>query len=496
MRGISTELKVGAFALAVMSLLAFMTFKVGGLEWAKKKGYVLYVGFNNVSGLDEKTKVKIAGVEAGTVEGIQLFKGKARVGLRISPDIKIYSDATAAIKSSGMLGDRFMSITIGSPDRPLLKDGDTIQNVVEVVDIDDLARNLMNVSRYFGDLTENLNQVLGTPEAKSALSRTITNLSEITSSLNRTLDANDYRLRKVLDNIAVLTDSMNGLLAENRGPLNTTVSNLRDFSGSLKSNGPELIGNLSKATKELRELVEENRPAVKSTVASLDSIAGRIDRGEGSLGKIVKDDSLYTSVTKAVDGVNRTISAVDRFRTFITFQSEYLSKPKDAKGALYVTLQPRPDKYYILGVVSDPVATVSTRETVTTTAGGTTTVSEDLIKKKIQFTAQFAKRFGDSALRIGMTENTFGAGADYFFNEDKGKISADVWDISRNEQGARNPHVKVGMDYYVFRNLFLSAGVDNVMNKKWRGGYVGGGLRFEDEDFKYLMSTMPRISTN
>ncbi|OGW29828.1 MAG: hypothetical protein A2X59_09100 [Nitrospirae bacterium GWC2_42_7] len=493
MRGSSTELKVGAFALTVLIVFAFMTFKVGGLEWAKKKGNTAYVYFNNIAGLDEKTRVKIAGVDSGVIEQIDLLDGRAKVRLRLDPGLKIYKNAVATIRTTGLLGDKFLDLQIGSPDASALKDGETITNVKELVDMDDLARSLITVSNNFTNLARSLNDVLGTEEAKRSLSQTITNLREITTNLNRTISVNDEKLRTVLDNINSLTTSVNNLIDKNSEPLTTTVANMRDFSGSLRSNGPELIENLNKATQELKAMVEENRPGIKQTVDSFGSIAEKIERGEGSLGKLVKDDRLYESFNKAAEGINKTISTVDRFRTFITFQSDYLTKAKDAKGYFYVTLQPTADKYYILGVVGDPVANVSSKETRKTVSGVTTVTQEDVIKKKIEFTAQFAKRFGDAALRIGLTENTFGAGGDYFFNDDKGKISADVWDFSKNEKYSKNPHVKVGVDYFLFKNLFLSAGADNLLNSRWRGGYVGAGVRFEDEDFKYLFSTLPSI---
>ena len=56
-------------------------------------------------------------------------------------------------------------------------------------------------------------------------------------------------------------------------------------------------------------------------------------------------------------------------------------------------------------------------------------------------------------------------------------------------------HVKFGVEHFVFKNLFLSAGLDNILNKKWCGGYVGVGVRFEDEDFKYLPDALPIIPT-
>ena len=66
MRSLSTELKVGFFALFVLAVLAFMTFRVGGLDWMRKEGTPYYVSFKNIAGLNEKTKVKIAGVERGS----------------------------------------------------------------------------------------------------------------------------------------------------------------------------------------------------------------------------------------------------------------------------------------------------------------------------------------------------------------------------------------------------------------------------------------------
>ena len=82
MRSLSTELKVGFFALFVLAVLAFMTFRVGGLEWMRKEGTPYYVSFKNIAGLDEKTKVKIAGVDAGIIEKIELKQGEARLMIR------------------------------------------------------------------------------------------------------------------------------------------------------------------------------------------------------------------------------------------------------------------------------------------------------------------------------------------------------------------------------------------------------------------------------
>ncbi|MDP2156699.1 MAG: MlaD family protein [Nitrospirota bacterium] len=482
MRELSTELKVGAFALIVLAVLAFMTFKVGGLDWAKKKGYAVHVVFSSTAGLDEKTRVKIAGVDSGVVEGIGLVEGKARVKLRIDPGVKIYKDAQASIRSSGLLGDKYLDIRIGSPEAGQLKDGDVITDVMEVADMDDLARNLINVSQSFTRLTESLNEVLGGGDAKKSLSETIANLREVSSTLNRTITLNDQRLRNVLDNINTLTASLNTLVASNREPLAASITNMKDFSASLKSTGPELIENLNKATKDLKAILEENRPGIRSAVDSFDRIAQQVDKGEGTLGKLVKDDRLYDSISRTAEGLSKTLSAVDRFRAYVTFQAEYLTRDKDGKASFDITLQPDKDKYFILGVVGGSPRTSSIRETTKTPPGKT--VREEELSNKLRFNAQFGKRFDNAAARLGLFENSFGLGGDYFFNDDKGKITVDVWDFQKNEENAKTVHIKAGVSYFLFKNLFLSAGGDNLMSKRYRGGYVGMGVRFDEENFR------------
>ncbi len=499
MRRLSLELKVGIFAIIVLAILSFMTFRIGGFEWVKKRtGYIIYVDFGNIAGLDAKTKVKIAGVDAGIIESITLRDGKARLVLRMYPEVKLYSDASAAIKATGLLGDKFLAIDIGSKE-PFLKEGDTIKNVREIVDIDDMARNLSEVSANINKLAVSLNESLGSEEAKRSLKESIVNLEKITSGINTAISNNDIRMRNVLDNIKELTASINGLIQDNRDSVRTAMSNFKDFSGSLKEDGPSLISNLNKATKELKAIVEENRSSIKETVDSVKNITAKIDSGEGTLGKLVKDEKLYHTLSKAAEGVDRTISSIERFRTFITFQGEYLSKPKDGKGYFYVTLQPRPEKYYILGIVSDPIGKVKTTETSTSVNGVTTVEKKEEVEKKIEFTAQIARRlvesdtFKDTVLRAGVTENTFGVGVDQYFLNDRLKVSVDAWDFGRDEANAKNPHVKFGADYFLFKHLFISGGVDNIFNKKYRGAYLGGGVRFEDEDFKYIFGTVPKI---
>ncbi len=486
MNSSSTELKVGLFAIIVIVFLTYMTFKVGSLPLIWEKGYRLYVDFNDISGLDEKSKIKIAGVEAGIVEKIELSGGRAKLTLLMSPEIKLYRDARAYLKMSGLLGDRYLSLSIGSPDEPVLDYGDTITNVVPAVDIGMLANQLTSASVQLNQLTKNLNSILGESQIED-IKDTIHNLKGITADLKDLSHENRVPLNRIIAQLENFTKSLS-----EQGP--GFMDDMGRIADNLGDKGPGIISNLDSAVRELKELLEENRFAftesmenIRSVSRSANNIARKMEGGEGTLGKLVTDDSLYTSLTSVSKKAEKTFDFADRLRTYLDFHSEYNLGESEWKGYFDLTLKPRNDKYYVIGIVSDPIGSVKTTET--TTNGST--VIEHEVTSRIEFSAQFVKRFNELALRIGVIENTFGFGADYFFSSGDGRIKLDMWDMSAKEAGADDPHAKIGIDYRFFKYFFVSSGIDNLLNANRRGVYVGGGLNFEDEDFKYLLGSAP-----
>lgn len=491
MKGSKPELIVGAFAIFVLVVLTLMTFRVGDFTFGKKEGYRVYAYFKNTAGLDEKTKVKIAGVNAGTIDKIELIDGSAKVTIRFYPHVKIHSDAAAYIKATGLLGDKYIEITTGARP-PFLKEGDTIKQIKEVADIDDLVRNLTGVSQGLVEFIDDIN----TPEFRDSIKKTAANLKSITQDLKVTLADNREQFGVIVDRIESIAIALDETVAANRGPITNTVANIETFSNTLKQDGPALVKNLSAAATELKNLMDKAGPNLESiskkadlAMDSVKSIANKIDKGEGTIGKLVNDDALYETVTKAAKGVDKTISNIDRFRTFITFKGDYLVKESDGKGQFLVTIQPRKERYYIVGMVTDPVGKVKVTETTTNGV----TVREEKVEDKMEFIAQFARRFDNTALRIGLTENTFGVGADQFMYEDKFNLSFDAWDFGKDEYKAKRPHLRVGADYFAFKSLFVSAGYDNFLNPNRKTFYVGAGVKFEDEDFKYLFGAVPKI---
>ena len=486
MKNVSTELKVGIFAIIVIIILSYMTFKVGRMTFMWEKGLKLYAVFDDISGLDEKSRIKVAGVDAGIVDKIVLENGKAKLTLLLNPDIKIYKNAEVSLKMSGLLGDRYLAISTGTPDQPLLKSGDSITHVRHAADIDMLANQMTSAATYISDLTKSLKDVFGDQE-KEALTESILNLRTITQNLKEMSIENKVPLHKVI----VQLESFTQALAE-KGP-----GFMDDMSRTAKvigEKGPQLINDLSKLAGDLKEVVGENRENFKQSMENIrqfsksaSDIAEKIDSGQGTLGKLVKDDKFYNSITKISDEAEKSVDFVSRLKTFMDFHTEYSTGDADWKGYFDLTLQPDKNKYYVLGLVTDPKGTVNT---TTKVIDGHKTTEEETTTR-LEFSAQFVRRFDDVALRIGMLENTFGLGADYYFNDDKGRVRFDMWDFSAKEAEAKKSHVKFGVDYRIFKYLFVSSGIDNLLNSSRRGIYIGGGLKFEDTDFKYLLGKMP-----
>lgn len=144
------ETVVGIFVVIGLVCVGYMTAKLGNVSLFGDDSYTLYARFNSVSGLRVGNPVEMLGMEVGQVRGFAMDQEDlvAMVELKIKPDIKIYDDAIASIKTAGLIGDKYVSIDPGGSD-DLLKPGDTITETESPLDIGDL------ISKYaFGDVEE------------------------------------------------------------------------------------------------------------------------------------------------------------------------------------------------------------------------------------------------------------------------------------------------------------------------------------------------------
>jgi phospholipid/cholesterol/gamma-HCH transport system substrate-binding protein len=118
-----TKLIVGLFALLGIAALAYLSVRLGNIGIFPTPGYTLYANFDNVSGLKAGDQVQLAGVPIGKVLSISIQDNRAHVGMRINTDIQIDTDASVAIKTSGIIGDKYVSVSLGPGEHNLASGG-------------------------------------------------------------------------------------------------------------------------------------------------------------------------------------------------------------------------------------------------------------------------------------------------------------------------------------------------------------------------------------
>ncbi len=144
----TTKVIVGLFALAGIVALAFLSLRLGKVELFNKGGYILYANFDNISGLKTGDGVEIAGVQVGKVVAISLKDYRAHIALRINQGVHIDSDAIASIKTSGIIGDKYVSVSLGGGD-DLGNDG-VIRRTQSAFVLEDAIGQLINSSGSTG----------------------------------------------------------------------------------------------------------------------------------------------------------------------------------------------------------------------------------------------------------------------------------------------------------------------------------------------------------
>ena len=138
------DLVVGCFVLVGLAAIAYLSLSVGGVAYKGPTGLRISADFDEIGGLKPKAPVVISGVKVGAVESIGLADDyRARVILNLDPSLKLPTDTTASIVTSGVLGDRYVSLQPGAEDA-VLQSGDKIEFVESAVILERMIGKLIH----------------------------------------------------------------------------------------------------------------------------------------------------------------------------------------------------------------------------------------------------------------------------------------------------------------------------------------------------------------
>jgi phospholipid/cholesterol/gamma-HCH transport system substrate-binding protein len=135
MKTIDFELIVGVLLLSSIAVLVYASLHLGQMGFGQTEGYTVQAEFTNAGGLQDGAAIELAGVKIGRVTRVQLTDTyRARVTLSIKPTVVLKEDAKAAIKSAGLIGERYIEILPGTTANQIAPGGN-IRNTEAPVDI-------------------------------------------------------------------------------------------------------------------------------------------------------------------------------------------------------------------------------------------------------------------------------------------------------------------------------------------------------------------------
>lgn len=447
------EFKVGALVVIVSSLIGMMSLKVneGPGLFGRTKHY--WFELEDAGGLVVDSSVKSSGIKVGTIEKIKLVDSKARIYIQVGNDITMRTSGYVELRSDGILGDRHVELVSGRLEDPELEDGRQILTAHERGSLNTLMKEVGKISESIGNLADTLNKATGPGgDTTTKLGRIIDNMEKLTENIAEITGDNKEKIGDIVDNIQSVSAQLKKFMGE-------------DGSGGFAEGWQKAVDSLSRIDTSLRNIEE---------------ITGKINRGEGTIGRLVNDEETVEKINDAISSFNDFVGGASNLETSFDFHSEYLTDSELTKSYLNVKIQPGLDRYYEIGVVDDPRG-VSQSEHVERTGSGATEYDETkTFKNKVKFNALFAKNFYDFTVKGGIIENTGGLGVDYFLHKRDVRLSIEMFDFDETV-------LRAYIRYNLFKGFYFIGGGDHLADS-WRSGFIGAGLFITNDDLKFLAS--------
>ncbi len=451
------EFKVGVLVVLVTGLIATMSLKVSenpSYLGATKKSWFL---LEDASGLIKNSNVRMAGISVGVISEISLQSGEARVDMVLRGEVPLTRSARIEIRPNGILGDKHVEIVAGDPRDPPLRDGEQILVVDDRASVDRLIGEVSKITKSLSAVAENIKSATE-GDADKPLGRIITNIEDLTTDLAQLTRERKGQVGDIIESVNSITHTIDELVND-------------EGRDGFKAAWKDALASLRR---------------IETTLKNVEDITGKVNRGEGTIGKLVNDETTVEELNTAIQGVNSFLDTANKLQTSIDFHSEYITNTALTRSVLGLTIQPGLDRYYELAAVDDPYGVVQTTETTTTSAAGTTDVKEDKrFRNKVKFNALFAKNFWNLSLKGGVIENSGGFAIDSYFFKRRFRLSLEAFDFS-------DLHLRASARYSVFRGIYLTGGADDLTAKdRNASAFVGAGLFLANDDLKMMLSRLP-----
>lgn len=279
--------KIGVWIVIAAAILIFGTRYFQGLALGGTKTVVTH--FDRVDGLISGNTVQMRGVRVGNVASIRVVPDSAFVEVRLSVNRSaiVRQGAVARLSGIASLGDMRIEISTGTPGAPEIPDGGRIPSEIPV----DLVKQVQDAA---GGYMETVDAILARTEAAM-------------TNLDNTLDE-DSDIQGTLAAFRDMTEGLSALLEAESAYLSGTIRNLESVSANLDSltstsNDSSVAASLQNSMARLDQTLAQTQ----SLTANLDTMMARVNAGEGTLGLLANDESLYHHMDSVAANLSRLL---------------------------------------------------------------------------------------------------------------------------------------------------------------------------------------------
>ncbi len=480
MAGYSNEFKVGLFVVVAAGLM------IGGYLWSfdgvhpAEPQYRVTVGVPSADGLWIGTPVKLAGVEVGAVDKITIDGSRAVLTLVIREQYQLPVDSVAELKSSGLLGDRYVAVFPGTEDAVVANEG--------VLELRHKGGDLDKITQQVEDITLDVKAITGV----------VRELVE-----NR---SNTEHVESSLANVDALTETIKLIVIENRRDIDAITDSIRRLSESLEGYSADASAGINQELDKLQTATD----TLQRTLDDVESVTSKIDEGQGTIGALINERETVDAINDTIENVNSVVDSFSSLRAEVYWHHRFYmgSNPthpdffdgnplkNTGSNVLGIRLRPAEDFFWSFEINDYPTGTLNYEERFIPDLGEvyTTWIREP----KVRWTFQMHKRWYNFEGRLGIKESGGGFGASYFLADDKVRVEADLFDFTFGSypvlESSGLPNLRVGVVWEPYRNIYFHAGAEQVLlgaRYDYFTGFIGGGFRFDDDQIKLLFAMLP-----
>ena len=268
MTKLSHEKKVGIFFVITILITIAVIFLFGKIR-PFRKGYHFIVTFNHIAGLKLGEEVRLAGLRVGEVSSLDKTKEKIRVDLWVKEKTRIPIDSKITIAQVSVMGGKYVAILPGSLDAPLITPGDVVRGY-DPPSFEDIVSQL-------GEAGNEIKETI------VKLSGSFTRTSEETHQI---LEENREAVKKLIISLNEIADNLNIIVAKierGEGTIGKLINEEELYQETLQT-----VKDLKQTIGDTKKTINDIEPHLKAAIENIEIITDRLEKGEGTLGRMLK----------------------------------------------------------------------------------------------------------------------------------------------------------------------------------------------------------------